>query len=85
VGRHQLKWLGTPRLCQHGAGDPLPVAVPRHGTRAWMMRGCAPVDPLGPQAVCRLGLLSGCHGEDILGKFSRSVSILFALNSDMRI
>jgi hypothetical protein len=28
------------------------------------------MDPLGAQAVCQPGLLSGCRGEDVLGKFS---------------
>jgi hypothetical protein len=32
------------------------------------------LDPLGAQAVHRLGLLLGCHGEDVLGKFSSLVS-----------
>jgi hypothetical protein len=70
VGGHQLEWPGTTQLCQHGARDLLPVVVPRHGSRAWMMRGCMLLDPLGAQAVHRLGLLLGCHGEDVLGKFS---------------
>jgi hypothetical protein len=29
------------------------------------------VDTLGTEVVRRRGLLSGCHGEDVLGKFSK--------------
>jgi hypothetical protein len=29
------------------------------------------VDPLGAEAVHQPGLLLGCRGEDVLGKFSR--------------
>jgi hypothetical protein len=32
VGGHQLEWLGTLHLCQHEAGDHLPVVIPRHGS-----------------------------------------------------
>jgi hypothetical protein len=57
VGERQwedVNWNGQ----GHRAGDLLSVAVPRYGSRAWTMRGCTLVDPLGAQAVCRLGLLS---------------------------
>jgi hypothetical protein len=37
-------------------------------------RDDALMDPLGAHAVRRPELLSGCHGEDVLGKFSRLVS-----------
>jgi hypothetical protein len=47
------------------------VVVPRHGSRAWPMRGCALVDPLSAEAVHQPGLLLECRGEDVLGKFSR--------------
>jgi hypothetical protein len=57
VGECQLEWSGTMHLCQHRAGDLLPVDVPRHGSRGWPMRGCALVDPLGIGAMCRPGLL----------------------------
>jgi hypothetical protein len=51
--------------------DLLLVAVPRHGYRGRPMRGCALMDTLGTEVVRRRGLLSGCHGEDVLGKFSK--------------
>jgi hypothetical protein len=71
VGGHQLECPGTPHLCHHGAGDVLSVVVLWHGSRGRPMRGYALMDPLGAQAVRRPGLLSGCHSEDVLGKFSR--------------
>jgi hypothetical protein len=49
----------------------LPVVVPRQGYRGRPMIGCAFVDPLGVDVVCRQGLLSGWHGAYVLGKFSR--------------
>jgi hypothetical protein len=70
MGGLQLKWPGTPQLCQHGAGDLLPVVVPQHVSHARMMRGCMLVDPLGSQAVRRLGLHSRYRGKNVLGKFS---------------
>jgi hypothetical protein len=71
VGGCQLGLPGTPHLYQHGGGDLLPVAVPGHGYRGWPTRGYTLIDPLGAQAVRRLGLLSGWCGEYVLGKFSR--------------
>jgi hypothetical protein len=71
VGERQLERPRTPHLCQYGVGDLLSVAVPRHGYRGRPMRGCVLMDPLGTEVVCRPGLLSGCHGEYVLGKFSR--------------
>jgi hypothetical protein len=71
VGEHQWEWSGTPHLCQHGAGDLLSVTVPRHGSRVWTMRGGTLVDPQGTQVVCQIGFLLGCHGKDVMGKFSR--------------
>jgi hypothetical protein len=70
VGGHQLEWPGTPHMCQHGAGDILSFVVPQHGSHGRPMRSCMLVDPLGAQAVCRLGLLLGCHDKDVLGEFS---------------
>jgi hypothetical protein len=49
----------------------LSVVVPHHGSHGRPMRGYALLDPLGAQVVRRPGLLLGCHGEDVLGKFSR--------------
>jgi hypothetical protein len=71
VGGHQLERRGTPHLHQHGVGDILPVAIPRHGYRGRLMTGCTLMDPLGVEAVRRPGLLSGWHGAYVLGKFSR--------------
>jgi hypothetical protein len=71
VGGRQLEWSGTPHLYQHGVVDILSVPVPRHGYRGRPTRGCALMDPLGIEAVCQPGLLSGYHGECVLGKFSR--------------
>jgi hypothetical protein len=71
VGGRQLEWPGTLHLCQHGARDLLPVAVPWHGYRGWPIRVCKLVDPLGAEAIRRLGVLSGWHGTYVLGKFSR--------------
>jgi hypothetical protein len=71
VGGRQLEWPGTPQLCQNRVGDLLSVVVPRYGSCARTMRGCALVDPLGSHALHRPVLLSGCRGEDVLGKFSR--------------
>jgi hypothetical protein len=71
VGGHQLEWPGTLHVCQHGAGDLLSAVVPRHGSSGQPMRSCMPMDPLGIQAVCRPGLLLGCRGEYVLGKYSR--------------
>jgi hypothetical protein len=59
------QWTG------HGVGDLLPVVVPWHGYRGRPTTGCKLVDPLGAEAVHRLGLLSGRHGAYVLGKFSR--------------
>jgi hypothetical protein len=39
VGGHQLEQPGIAQLCQHGAGDLLPVVVPQHGSHARTMRG----------------------------------------------
>jgi hypothetical protein len=58
-------------MCQHGAADILSVAVPWHGYRGQVMRGCTLVDPLRAKVVRRPGLLSGWRGEYVLGKFSR--------------
>jgi hypothetical protein len=74
VGGHQLEWRVTPQLYPHGVGDLLPVVVPRHGYRGWPMTGCVLMDPLGSEAVCRPGLLSGWRGAYVLGKFSRQFS-----------
>jgi hypothetical protein len=71
VGGHELEWLGTPHLCQHGARDLFPVVVPRHGSCQLPMRGCVLMDPLGAQAIRRPGLLSGCCGEDVMAEFSK--------------
>jgi hypothetical protein len=68
VGGCQLEWPGTLHLCQHGARDLLPVAIPRHGYRGWPMRGCTLMAPLGLEAACQLGLLSRWHDEYVLGK-----------------
>jgi hypothetical protein len=53
--------LGT--FCRLLYPDVFPVGQPA--------RGCALMDPLRVEAVRRAGLLSGCHGKDVLGKFSR--------------
>jgi hypothetical protein len=74
VGGHQLEWPETPHLYQQGAGDLLPVVVPQHDSRGLPTIGCTFVNPLGTLVVRRPGLLSGCRGEDVLGKFSRPVS-----------
>jgi hypothetical protein len=71
VGGRQLEGPETPHMCQHEAGDLLPTAIPRHGSRGRLMRGCTLVDPLGAEAVHRPGLLLGCRGKDVLGNFSR--------------
>jgi hypothetical protein len=71
VGGRQLEWPGTPHMCQQGAGDILSVVVPQHGSHGRPMRSCMLMDPLGDHVVCRLGLLLGCHDEDVLGEFSR--------------
>jgi hypothetical protein len=68
---HQLEWLGTPHLSQHRVGDFLLVVVPRHGSRGRPTRGCALMDPVGPQEVHRPRLLSRCRGKDVMGKFGR--------------
>jgi hypothetical protein len=71
MGGCQLEWPGTPYVCQHGARDLLSVVVPQYGSCGRSMRSCTHVDPLGTQAVCWPGLLPGCRGKDVLGKFSR--------------
>jgi hypothetical protein len=68
---HQLERQGTPQLYQHGVGDLLPVAVPRHGYRGRPTTGCALIDPLSAEAVRRPMLLSGWNDAYVLGKFSR--------------
>jgi hypothetical protein len=70
VGGRQLERRGTPHLHQHGVRDLLPVAVPRHGYRAWLTTSYALVVPLGAEAICPPGLLSGWHGAYVLGTFS---------------
>jgi hypothetical protein len=71
VGGRQLKHPGTLHLCQHIAENLLPVVVPRQGSCGRSMRGCALMDQLGAQVVCRPWLFLGCYGEDVLDKFSR--------------
>jgi hypothetical protein len=70
VGGRQLEWPGTLHVCQHEGGDLLLVVVPRHGSHGRPMRSCTLVDLLGAHAVRQLGLLLGCRGKDVLGKFS---------------
>jgi hypothetical protein len=50
VEGRQLERPGTPHLCQHGAGDLLPVAVPWHGSCGRPTRGCAD-ERLGPDLL----------------------------------
>jgi hypothetical protein len=71
VGVHQLERQGTLKLYQHGVGDLLPVAIPRHGYHGRLTTGCALVDPLGAEGVRRPRLMSGWCGAYVLGKFSR--------------
>jgi hypothetical protein len=57
-------------VCQHRAKDVLSIVVLRHGSCGRQMSSCTLMDPLNAQEVHRLGLLPGCHGEDVLGEFS---------------
>jgi hypothetical protein len=71
VGGHQLEWRGTPHLHQHGVGNFLPVAVPRHGYCGQSVTSFMLMVPLGAEAISQPGFLSGWHATYVLGKFSR--------------
>jgi hypothetical protein len=66
VSRKQILMLMT-----FDKKDILLVVVPRHGLRGRSMRSYTLMDPLGAQAVRRLGFFPGCRGKDVLGEFSR--------------
>jgi hypothetical protein len=70
VGGHQLEWPRTLHVCQHKVGDVLSVSIQWHG-RGQPMRSCIVVDPLGTLAVHRPSFFPGCHGEYVLGEFSK--------------
>jgi hypothetical protein len=68
AGRTSIGRGQTPYLRQPGVGYVLSSIVPRCDYNRWPASSCMVLDPLGAQAVCRLGHLSECGGEDVLGE-----------------
>jgi hypothetical protein len=62
LGRHR-----TPDLRQPGTRYVMSSTVPRYGYSSRSMNRCTVLDPLGAQAVRRLGHLLVRGGEDVLG------------------
>jgi hypothetical protein len=70
MGGCELGWQDRQYSSQHGARYILSVPIPRDGPLVWPMRSCTFLEPLSTQAICRPGLFSGGHGEDVLSKYS---------------
>jgi hypothetical protein len=67
MGVHQLGRRRTPDLRQQGARYILLSTVPRYGYSSRLMNSYMVLDPLGSQAIHRLGHLSRRGGEDVMG------------------
>jgi hypothetical protein len=70
MGGCELGRPDRPHTIQHGARYILLVPIPRDGPHVRPMQSCTFLEPLSTQAICRPGLSSRGHGEDVLGEYS---------------
>jgi hypothetical protein len=78
--RRTAKDTGPPStrsLHQPGARYVLLSTVPTYGYSSRPTDRCTVLDPLGAQALRRLGHLSGCGGEDVLGQSTSYIFIFY--------
>jgi hypothetical protein len=78
---HQLGRRRTSDLRQTRARYVMSSTVSRYGYSSRLMNSCTVLDPLGAQAVRRLGHLSGRGGEDVLGESTSYIFIFYLFHA----